>query len=107
MTGDMCCSVKLGEYWLYRALYCFCQDLEFWSAMGTSSVDIDKWLSKNFFPMDTMSKKTLTCFFVMIYLSVAYDMTPFGGLFHCCGNGVPFLHLGDFITLFCSWSSGR
>ena len=29
--------------------YCSCQDSEFWSAMETSSVDIDKLLSKNFF----------------------------------------------------------
>ena len=28
--------------------YCSCQDSEFPSAMGTSSVDIDKLLSKNF-----------------------------------------------------------
>ena len=29
--------------------YCSCQDSEFWSAIETSSVDIDKLQSKNFF----------------------------------------------------------
>ena len=40
--------------YIYKGLtilsrYCSCQDLEFRSAMETSSVDIDKLLSKNFF----------------------------------------------------------
>ena len=71
MAGDLCCSLKLDEYCLYRALDSF-----------------------------SVLSLYLTCFFVMIYLKVAYDMTPIGGLFHCCGHGVPFLHWRDLFLCF-------
>ena len=51
----MCCCKKPNyTYIIYKGLriltrYCSCQDSEFRSALETSSVDIDKLLSKNFF----------------------------------------------------------
>ena len=47
LSGEELCNIYKGLRILSR--YCSCQDSEFRSALETSSADIDKLLSKNFF----------------------------------------------------------